>query len=342
MWPRGEAPILSILVPTYNRASHLDKLLQELKLQLLGCPEGSVEVVISDNCSSDETSQICSQIFKLNGPLRYIRQAHNIGPDSNFLALIKEVRGSYFWLFGDDDLPRRGLLSLLVQVLQSKSPALLYLPSTWRPHICSSDLDPISSLKLEADNPIAYAQKHHIWTTFISAWIVSRAALDDRGITLEVVSQGIGSYFVQLGWILPLLKNKRNNFYSITDICILATSSNQRGGHFLRTFCINYPDAVVRLTGDNKLLSRSLVSPFLASYLPSLILSIRTSRLGDQVDVWPQLLPVIKRLWSYPRFWIFCLPVLLIPTPLIHFLYCQVKRIRSLARCAKLQHGHSI
>ena len=335
MWPRGEAPLLSILIPTYNRASYLDKLLEELQIQLRDCPEGSVEVIISDNCSSDETSQICSQTCKPNSFLRYIKQAHNIGPDNNFLALIKEVRGSYFWLFGDDDLPRRGLLSLLVQVLQSKSPALLYLPSTWLPHICSSDLDPISNLKLEADNPIAYAQKHHIWTTFISAWIVSRAALDNCGITLEVVSQGIGSYFIQLGWILPLLNNKRHNFYSITDICILATSSNQRGGHFLRTFCINYPDAVVRLTGGNKLLSRSLVSPFLTSYLPSLILSIRLSRLGDRVKVWPQLLAMSKRLWTYSGFWFFCIPIIVIPTPLIRCSYNHLKYIKPRINAAK-------
>lgn len=326
---REEPPLLSILIPTYNRAWHLEQLLREIRPQLSECPQESIEIIISDNCSTDETSLICKEAAASVPSIRYIWQSHNIGPDQNFLQLIGRATGMYFWLLGDDDLPRRGLLPLLIKLLTGENPDLLYLPSIWRPNICPSDLDPIFSLSFEKANPVEFARKHHIWTTFISAWIVNRNTLHSSGITLDALALGAGSYFIQLGWILPLLVNKNHKLYSLAEPSVLATSSNERGSHFLKTFSINYPDEVVRLAGFATATSRSLITPFLATYLPALILNIRLSRLGEPVNIWPYLLPMIKRLWSYLGFWIYCFPVLFIPSPLIPFLHKQAKRFRA-------------
>jgi len=310
-------PLLSILIPTYNRSTYLMNLLEELQCQLLHCPRGTVEVVISDNCSIDETSSICEHAISSCLSIRYIAQVTNIGPDNNFLALINEAKGKFFWMIGDDDLPRRALLPLLVNFLRDKNPALLYLPSIWSPVISPLDLIPILKINPIEDDYLRFARRHHIWTTFISAWIVNRDVLVNCNVSLETISLGIGSYFIQLGWILPVLLRSNLPFFSIKVACIMATSCNNRGSHFLRTFCINYPDTVMRLVGQDKRLVKSLINPFLRTYLPGLILGVRVAHLGDKVSAKTQLFPMIKRLWHYPSFWLFCLPALLVPPPLI-------------------------
>jgi abequosyltransferase len=329
-------PLLSILIPTYNRANHLKQLLEELELQLCLSSPGSIEVIVSDNCSVDDTALICKKASESSLYIRCISRRENIGPDENFLSLVNQVKGAYFWMLGDDDLPRRGFLPLLLDLLRSKKPTLLYMDSFWHSRVFPSMLEPIKSLDIRQYNAIDFARTHHIWTTFISSWIVSRHAMTRSGITSDSLALGVGSYFIQLGWIIPLFAIKGAALYSLPQKCILATSSNQRGDHFLGTFCISYPDAVVRLAGEGSPLARSLISPFLVSYLPRLILGVRLSQIGDRVDVLPYLFPAAKRLWSYPAYWAFCLPVLILPLKVIQFLQVLLKRLKGKAKiCLK-------
>jgi glycosyltransferase involved in cell wall biosynthesis len=52
-------PILSVLVPTFNRASFVERLLSEIEIQLHECERGThVEVAIGDNASDDATCHI--------------------------------------------------------------------------------------------------------------------------------------------------------------------------------------------------------------------------------------------------------------------------------------------
>ena len=46
---RNESPLLTIAIPTYNRAKNLDELLTQMLGQINGDPR--VQLLISDNCS---------------------------------------------------------------------------------------------------------------------------------------------------------------------------------------------------------------------------------------------------------------------------------------------------
>ena len=47
-------PLLTIGIPTYNRAKFLRRLLEQLRTELAGL-DGQVEVLVSDNASTDDT-----------------------------------------------------------------------------------------------------------------------------------------------------------------------------------------------------------------------------------------------------------------------------------------------
>ncbi|WP_148294366.1 glycosyltransferase family 2 protein, partial [Azospirillum sp. B506] len=110
-------PLLSIVIPTYNRGSFLAALLTELARQSACLPAGTVEVVVIDNASSDGTSAVCRDIAAELPCFRYIRNPVNIGADENVLRCPQAGRGEWLWIFGDDDILHDGALARIVGLL---------------------------------------------------------------------------------------------------------------------------------------------------------------------------------------------------------------------------------
>src|ERR1035438_10666701 len=100
--PEITKPLLTIAIPTYNRAGCLKELLSVLADQLKDEPR--VELIISDNASPDETPFVVQDFVSRGLRVRYIRNTQNIGADANFLQCFEQALGKYVWLFSDDDL----------------------------------------------------------------------------------------------------------------------------------------------------------------------------------------------------------------------------------------------
>ena len=101
--------LLSICIPTYNRAYRLNDLLALLVYEIKPL-NGSVEVVVCDNCSTDDTRQVASQ-YKEIRLVKYFRNSQNIGIASNIMHVPSLSTGKYCWIIGDDDLPKIGSIS---------------------------------------------------------------------------------------------------------------------------------------------------------------------------------------------------------------------------------------
>jgi len=96
-------PKLTIAIPTYNRASKLEKQLAWAVNAIDGRWD-EVELIVSDNASPDETPAVCDRWKALShGALRIQRQQSNIGLVRNVLACIEAARGEFVWVVGDDD-----------------------------------------------------------------------------------------------------------------------------------------------------------------------------------------------------------------------------------------------
>ena len=76
------SPLLTIAIPTWNRASFLALNLERLSQEGLNTWD-LVEVLISDNASTDGTQRVVSEAVAVGMPVRYIRNAENIGSDAN-------------------------------------------------------------------------------------------------------------------------------------------------------------------------------------------------------------------------------------------------------------------
>lgn len=108
-------PILSICVPTYNRARYLKTLLATLVRQLASFPH-AFEIVISDNASTDETQEVIAAYEPLL-PIRKYRHEQNLGAFANWSFVIAEARGELVMYLADDDTVIPGALAAAVSRL---------------------------------------------------------------------------------------------------------------------------------------------------------------------------------------------------------------------------------
>jgi glycosyltransferase involved in cell wall biosynthesis len=119
-------PFLTIGIPTYNRGVKLDRLLNIISEQIReGNLSEIVEIVVSDNCSQDETEEIVQRYFDIFEHFKYYRQHSNIGYDLNVLSVYNQGTGDYVWLFADDDIPSDGAISKIVKALKNTLPDVL-------------------------------------------------------------------------------------------------------------------------------------------------------------------------------------------------------------------------
>jgi glycosyltransferase involved in cell wall biosynthesis len=113
-------PLVSIGIPVRNGGEHLERAVESALAQ----DHPNVEVVVSDNASSDSTPEICSR-YGRDKRIRYRRNDSDIGAVENFTAVLKAARGTYFtWLAHDDALPL-DYVSTIVSFLSQHPDVLL-------------------------------------------------------------------------------------------------------------------------------------------------------------------------------------------------------------------------
>lgn len=129
--------ILSICIPTYNRAVCLNKTLNIWASQIHeGHFEESIEINISDNGSPDNTQAII-HAFKTENPdivVTSVKNEVNLGPDKNYLRAMHMAHGDYSILWSDDDYLRDGALNYIFKTLEQNPEINFYLSNRniWR------------------------------------------------------------------------------------------------------------------------------------------------------------------------------------------------------------------
>ena len=123
-----EKPLVSIGVFLYNE----ERFIRETLASLLAQDYANLEIVISDNCSTDSTDAICRQLVAGDERVRYERQERNIGAAANSVHVLERATGKYFMWASGHDLWSPNLVSRCVAALGSHpDAALAYASSSW-------------------------------------------------------------------------------------------------------------------------------------------------------------------------------------------------------------------
>lgn len=121
-------PLVTIGVPVYNGAEHLRTTMNSLLSQ----DYPRLEIIISDNGSTDNTGEIAQQYANTYPNIRYIRHPENMGASANFTSLIYAATGIYFMWAATHDKWSSTLISSAVKALEADPEVVLaYATPYW-------------------------------------------------------------------------------------------------------------------------------------------------------------------------------------------------------------------
>ena len=119
-------PKVSIGIPVFNGAKTLAKTIEAAINQ----DYKNLEIIISDNCSTDETQSIAKEFQKKDSRIRYIRQEINHGMTANFSKVFERSTGEFFMWAAHDDQHEPTFISRCLPLLLNNPEAGLCVPKT--------------------------------------------------------------------------------------------------------------------------------------------------------------------------------------------------------------------
>jgi glycosyltransferase involved in cell wall biosynthesis len=303
---QSNKPLLTIAIPTHNRSSFLDELLLSLARQYEGDPQ--VELLVSDNASTDETPGIIAAYVARGLPIQYLRNVENVGADANFVQCFEQARGKYVWLIGDDDVLVPGAIAKIVQYLREGDYNLVYVNS----YSFQGDASPN---RVESGRPPKvikdvrlFVRAIYINFTFVSGNIINK----DQVIASNQIklSSLVGTNLAQLGWIYASLNGYVRGLYVQEKLVGMRT--NNTGGYMLsQVFGPNLKAVTDRCLNDGSL-ARSIMNGTLMRFLPAALLNSRRSSERFEKEHAPDtiLRPVFR---GNIRYWFFLYPIIKMP-----------------------------
>jgi abequosyltransferase len=185
---------LSICITSRNRADVIGTTLEDILPQ---CSTG-VEVVVVDGASTDNSVAVVTEIAARYPQLRLLAMSGNSGLDADYDKAVQAARGTYCWLFTDDDLLAPGAVERVLKAC-SEDPLVVIVDAS----VHNADFTLVEKERqLPALGKVSYSEpesaeffRECAWhLTFIGAVVVRR----DFWLSRER-ARYYGSEFIHLG-----------------------------------------------------------------------------------------------------------------------------------------------
>lgn len=296
--------IFSIAIPTYNRADYLDRCLGSVCRQINKNNRTLVEIIVSDNASTDNTKEIVDKYVAQGYGISYSRNHENKGADFNVAQCYAKANGQYMLALGDDDVLLNGAVDTILDIIKNKELGIIYLN-----HFSILDTfeeRPLTSkpVVIYYDEKKSFIKKVNYYTTFISGNIINRRALS--GVDL---SRGIGTSLPQV----PLILNAIKIFdaHAVVDTSLLGMQTGNTGGYSLfKTFGVNYM-AMLNESFDQpsqKQYTDIIADNMLLTFFPFWIYRFKNQHtFNKEENINSLMTPLFKK---YFRYWVFNYPLI--------------------------------
>jgi len=213
---------LSICIPTYNRAEVLDQTLQKL-FSNPDFDKNKVEVIVSDNASTDNTYEIVSKYPEA----KYYKNSENIR-DKNFSLTLGYATGRYLKLFNDTLEFKPQALKKIIDTIEkhSENENLFFYANIFTNSNCTKEIDS----KKEFIKEVSY---YSTWIANFGVWKEDFDKIEDKDRYTEL-------QFAQVDWTYKLIKNEKKTIIYFEDLFNVATPSKKGGYNVFNTFVNNY------------------------------------------------------------------------------------------------------
>jgi len=116
--------LVTIGLPVFNGGEHLDQTLAALVAQDFS----DFTLLVSDNCSGDDTPEILARWQMADPRIQVVRQPSNIGAIANFAFVLNQAKSKWFMFAAHDDTWSPNYISALVAAATEHPTADLLVP----------------------------------------------------------------------------------------------------------------------------------------------------------------------------------------------------------------------
>jgi len=118
---------ISICIPTFERKKYLEQAVTQMIEQIeRDGLEDEFEIVIFNDNGHDETDQYLRSLVKKYSCITYVMQKKRLGLRKAIEFVPDLAAGRYIWFFSDDDIPTKGSLNHVVNLLRKKKPGIIF------------------------------------------------------------------------------------------------------------------------------------------------------------------------------------------------------------------------
>lgn len=283
--------LLSICIPTYNRCDILDETLNKL----FSDPDfdnESIEVIVSDNCSTDKTKDIVAKY-----PLvKYFRNQENTS-FFNLTTVLSYATGKYIRLFNDTFYFKQNALGNMktrIILHEKENKNLFFYPNFLNNHNNKIVINSISSFFQECSY-------NTTWTAAIGFWKSDFDKIENKNRYATL-------HLPQLEWMYNIVKNGKETIIYFEDLFEVISPNKKGGYNVFKTFVTDYLNIIkkedigyITFEIEKYRLFRYFVYPWLIT----LLITEKNNYIFDLKNVYSIIL---KKYWYEPYFY----PVLLL------------------------------
>jgi GT2 family glycosyltransferase len=114
-------PVTTIVIPVYNKVSYTQNCLEQLSTTLPHDFNG--EIIVVDDASSDETPAVLEHWAEVDGRIKILRNAENVGFITSCNRGAEAAQGDVLIFLNNDTLPLSGWLPPLLRIFRDKPEA---------------------------------------------------------------------------------------------------------------------------------------------------------------------------------------------------------------------------
>lgn len=319
--------LLTIAIPTFNRAEYLDLCLMRISEELDSLSadwQKLVTVYVSNNASTDNTDKVISRYeFKNLRAFKVVNNADNIGADRNIVQCYTSATTPYVWILGDDDVILPGKLRVILNILKKEDIDILYVNGYGysNSYLSEPKRGRGKTGVSEYSSALDFVRRTHIMLTFISALIVRSS------IRIEIFRSLVeGSNLSQLSWVFTLVRDGRK-FVIVEDRVYAGKIANSGGYGAIEIFGNNLSSIADNFFMERPRLAEAIKNGAIVTWFPAYIIN---SRSGESYGFLKENIGIdLQRLFGENwRYHFFLRPLIFLPIVCARLYFLFIRLVR--------------
>lgn len=237
--------LLSICIPTYNRSKNLEDTILSIVSQKRFQDNNDIEIVVSDNCSDDNTKEVMKKFITIYGDkIKYYRNNENIESE-NIYKVLSYGNGEFLKLNNDTLKHLENSLEKILSTISdnmSKKDVLFFSNSTLK-----------NITKYYCNDLNSFVRKVSFYTTWIACFGIWKKDLEKVN-NFESINKSLLINDV----LFQLISEKGRTLIDNTKLFDSIAPISKGGYNLYRIFVTNYIDILEKYNKNNKITRRTL------------------------------------------------------------------------------------